>query len=394
MPLRYSHALLAAVAACLLGALEAAAQPLTYVYWSERDTLATDMILRMPVGGAPSEADTLVTGQDFFGSFDVDPDGGKLYWTVLQEVMRSDLDGARPDTLVAFAGCGIGDGLGSIALDLGARKAYWVMFATPCLYNPFRGATLDGSDMEYLPLESPGPAGDLEVDPTTGKLYWVHAGYDGITRGILRANPDGSEQETIVPGGGPLSLDPEAGHVYWNERGTSTIRRANLDGTGAEDVLTGLEGLGDIALDPDGDLLYWYERGTGTIRRARLDGTGVEDVLTGLSGWVNLRVVTVQGTSAEPETVGEELAGLTLEQNYPNPFAASTTVRYGLDRTQRVRLAVYDVLGREVALLAEGVRSQGTHRVVFDAGALPSGVYLFRLTAGGAAQVRRATLLR
>lgn len=69
----------------------------------------------------------------------------------------------------------------------------------------------------------------------------------------------------------------------------------------------------------------------------------------------------------------------TLSSAYPNPFNPETTIRYTLATDGHARLAVYDVLGREVAVLADGVQKAGEHQVVFDAGHLPSGLYIYRL---------------
>ncbi len=68
-----------------------------------------------------------------------------------------------------------------------------------------------------------------------------------------------------------------------------------------------------------------------------------------------------------------------LTRPYPNPFSATTHIAYELDRPGPVRLVVFDVLGRAVATLDEGYRPAGTHRAVFDASALPPGLYLLRL---------------
>jgi len=81
-----------------------------------------------------------------------------------------------------------------------------------------------------------------------------------------------------------------------------------------------------------------------------------------------------------------------LEAAYPNPFNPQTTIRYALPEEVSVRLTVYDVLGREVAVLVDGVQPAGTHTAVFEAAGLPSGVYLYRLKAGTFAETRRLTL--
>ena len=85
---------------------------------------------------------------------------------------------------------------------------------------------------------------------------------------------------------------------------------------------------------------------------------------------------------------------VTLEAAYPNPFNPQTTIRYALPEAADVRLAVYDLMGREMAVLAEGVQPAGTHQATFDAAGLPSGVYLYRLQAGTHTETHRMTLLK
>ena len=64
-----------------------------------------------------------------------------------------------------------------------------------------------------------------------------------------------------------------------------------------------------------------------------------------------------------------------LSQNYPNPFYLSATIAFQLRGTANVQVWIFDVLGREVALLADGVRSAGSHSGQFDGSGLKSGVY-------------------
>ena len=100
---------------------------------------------------------------------------------------------------------------------------------------------------------------------------------------------------------------------------------------------------------------------------------------------------------------------VTLEQNYPNPFNPSTTISYQLPVVSNVRLAVYDILGREVVVLVNQQEGPGSHSVTFDArggpglgGRLASGVYFYRLEsapvsggkAGGLSFVKKMLLLK
>ncbi len=103
--------------------------------------------------------------------------------------------------------------------------------------------------------------------------------------------------------------------------------------------------------------------------------------------------VVVVPTPAEPGP-GAASETFTLAQNYPNPFSGRTTIEYAVARTGPVVLTVYDVLGREVATLVDAVEPAGSHRVAFDARALPSGIYMYRFEADGVTMARRMTLVR
>ena len=83
-----------------------------------------------------------------------------------------------------------------------------------------------------------------------------------------------------------------------------------------------------------------------------------------------------------------------LAQNYPNPFNPSTVVGFQLSVAGKARLSVYDVLGREVAVLVDETLSAGSHSVNFDASAFTSGVYLYKLEAGGMVLTKRMTLVK
>jgi hypothetical protein len=85
---------------------------------------------------------------------------------------------------------------------------------------------------------------------------------------------------------------------------------------------------------------------------------------------------------------------LALEQNYPNPFNPSTSIQYTLGTDGHVVLEVYNLLGQHVRTLVSEEQQAGRYEVVFDAGTLTSGVYLYRLQAGDRALVRQMLLVR
>jgi len=126
----------------------------------------------------------------------------------------------------------------------------------------------------------------IALDIVGGKLYWTDSG----TQRILRANLDGTGAEDLVttelsyPCG--IALDAAGGKMYWTDYFTDKICRANLDGTVIEDLITtGLSYPYRIAIDSAGGKMYWTDAHySPKISRANFDGTGIEDlVTTGLS---------------------------------------------------------------------------------------------------------------
>ncbi len=83
-----------------------------------------------------------------------------------------------------------------------------------------------------------------------------------------------------------------------------------------------------------------------------------------------------------------------LTQNYPNPFNPTTTICYSLPVRSAVTLAVYNTLGQQVRILVHQEQSAGDHEVKFDASALPSGVYVYRIQAPYFSSTRKCVLAR
>jgi hypothetical protein len=90
-----------------------------------------------------------------------------------------------------------------------------------------------------------------------------------------------------------------------------------------------------------------------------------------------------------------------LAQNYPNPFNPSTVIQYSIPALEmqnaaslNIKLAVYDILGREVAILVNEQKVPGHYSLTWDASGFASGTYIYHLTAGSFSKVRKMILLR
>ena len=113
------------------------------------------------------------------------------------------------------------------------------------------------------------------------------------------------------------------------------------------------------------------------------------------NGWGEFSNVRDFGISLTGIAQGDQApARYALMQNYPNPFNPSTIIAFDLAGERNVKLVVYDLLGREVAVLVNGKNAPGRYKVTFDGSGLSSGIYMYRLTAGDFVQTRKFCLIR
>jgi len=176
------------------------------------------------------------------------------------------------------------------------------------------------------------------------------------------ADVSSSEEFTIVDGYGTLRLangDYECLRVRKEHRGYGDKEFLYLTREGA------FLGVGGVALtDPDSGLV-----------------AGGMQILLAAS------LVDVHEHEGQPQA-------FRLKQNFPNPFNPSTRIGFQLPASAHARLAVYDMVGREVVVLVDEVRAPGVYEVEFEAEGLSSGVYFYRLTAGEHVQTQRAVLMK
>jgi hypothetical protein len=103
------------------------------------------------------------------------------------------------------------------------------------------------------------------------------------------------------------------------------------------------------------------------------------------------KTTNVTGISAGKPVVPK---GFSLSQNYPNPFNPSTVITFSVGTYGHTSLRVYDLLGREVATLVDGMKSTGNYTVTLNAVNLPSGVYFYRFQSGTYSNTKKLLLLK
>ncbi|MDW8464796.1 MAG: T9SS type A sorting domain-containing protein [Chloroherpetonaceae bacterium] len=118
-----------------------------------------------------------------------------------------------------------------------------------------------------------------------------------------------------------------------------------------------------------------------------------------MSGWTvwatNATTFNLVSRVVEERALESRPTRFELSQNYPNPFNPTTNIRFSLPSSEVVTLKIYDITGREVATLINGERrAAGVYQLTYDASALASGVYLYRLQAGSFVDTKKMTLIK
>jgi len=249
--------------------------------------------------------------------------------------------------------------------------------------RPYRGLGYAGSYAMTINYTAPGRAddGDGNDDPATAKAFTygiANSGHLGYFSNGLTDNSDywkltaPSSDSIYIQITSDASVDVDLS--IYESNGSSYITGDSRTSTYSQAGFKPVAG------------------GTYYIRAYRgLGMAGSYSILATRSS----SAVSVEKNPADA-LIPTELA---LEQNYPNPFNPSTTIRFSLPRTTNVRVAVYTMLGQEVAVLVDGTLSAAVHGATWNGEdrlgrEMPSGTYLIRLQAGDRQIVRKAMLVR
>lgn len=145
----------------------------------------------------------------------------------------------------------------------------------------------------------------------------------------------------------------------------------------------------DIAVDPAGNIVL-FENGFELIYIISPPSTAQTVSYTTKSA----TTFSLGVTSVERLDDGTSPRDFVLHQNYPNPFNPATNIEFALSQTAQIVLSVFDMLGREITVLANGHYAPGSYRVRFDARNLPGGTYFYRLQSGSFVETKKLVLLK
>jgi hypothetical protein len=291
--------------------------------------------------------------------------------------------------------------------------------------HELHGSVQTGSGTDIVRVSSlHGDALPLRTIPFTNIRGFVYLSPDtilavGFTPGspngmVYRIGPEPGDTVTlsvnpsILLSG--LTRDPATGEVWASVTPplSNRDRIYRIDPATGALTLLGSTRLGQavpaLALAPGGTLYGIQTNGT-LITIDGNTGAGTPIGTTGVPAPTAIAISHETSTGVADNITGTTPDGFRLEQNYPNPFNPTTGIRFHVPASQgraqagtagssHVRLSVYDMLGRVVAVLVDERKAPGSYTVEFNASRLASGVYLYRLSAGSFVETRKMVLTR
>lgn len=292
------------------------------------------------------------------------------------------------------------------------------------------GLTISGTDAGNYTLTQPTTTASITAAPTnTGAIAgagWISSptgsyvkkptyggkGYFAFAAGYVGNNPLPSGVTAfILKSGSLLSSTAFSFASLSNELLVVSGSQSTLTGTGKVNgsgnfgfMLTVLDGHSSANTKDKLRIKIWDKANGNAVyydsQMGAADDASPTAVVTGgvitvskIGGSIAAQDVNIQKVM-EDEAAAEIPTEFALYNAYPNPFNPSTTIKFDIPEAAKVRLVVYDMLGREVAVLVDAEKLAGQHTVRFDAGQLSTGTYIYRLQAGTYTQVKKLVLMK
>jgi len=288
-PMSLSSTACCVLAWLLFGIALAAVSPAqaAKIYWTDT---SSDKVQSSNLDGSNVQ-DIVTTGLISPQTLAVDQTNGQFYVSDegTDEITRYELDGSGSQTILSQP-----TELSAIDVDPDSGQLYFANRSVngSSSNRSVQRANLDGTGIVSLVTTSTGGVRFMALDLVGGKMYWTDESI-----GVRRANLDGSALEIIVSQGGGIrgiALDLTAGKVYWANGGVAPVgdgmlQRADLNGSSVETLVTGIDPVG---LDLFEGQMYWTDPVAGKIQSANLDGSALTDLITaGLSVPSGLKIV-------------------------------------------------------------------------------------------------------
>jgi len=324
-----------------------------------------------------------------------------------------------------------------LAIDEAEGKLYYADFSQGSIFVKDINS---GNAPVALVTGLSGPYG-LAINSQNNKLYWSECN----SGEICSCEKDGTGITVIHSGlSFPkyISIDEGSGTIYWTETGTSRIKMASVSGgsittlpltvnnpTGivfvsSEEALPVELTSFSASVEQNAVTLNWQ---TATevnnygfaVERSMVKGEWLEVgfiegagnsnspkeysftdnlTLTSYSYSFRLKQIDIDGKFTYSKEITVEAASqpteFALKQNYPNPFNPTTKIEFSIPAENNVEIKVYNILGMEVATLLNEHKQAGTHNVEFNANALSSGIYFYKISSGNFSAIKKMTLLR
>jgi len=232
---------------------------------------------------------------------------------------------------------------------------------------------------------------ELFVFDSHGEILpnWPTIRIEGRFTGLICGDVDGDKEPEIISSGNGIFL--------WNADGSSVPGSPYAETFGSEPwyrlffnpTLADLDGDGKTNLIANSleDIYVWEMKSVYKDSLMPWPMFKHDNNHSSFYGRVHLSPDYVAANQPIPLTYE-------LFQNYPNPFNPATTIQYSVPGTQYVSLKIYDVLGREVATLLDDTKQPGIYSVMWDARGFSSGVYFYRLRAGGYVDTKKLILVK
>ena len=225
----------------------------------------------------------------------------------------------------------------------------------------------------YLHLQRLWQSYILQINETNGLTLTLAT--PPILDGIWRSIPDSNDISLNQWYHLSATFDKQTGYaaIYLNGKKLNTVARSDFGAPTTINADTDGLKIGCEYSSYNGYWQFWHGKLDDIRIYSRAISANEIDSLFHEGGWLP--------TSVENLTISSIPDQYSISQNYPNPFNPSTTIKFAIPEAALVKLTVYDILGRQVAILVNQQLSAGYYNQTFNASALSSGAYFYRIYA-------------